>query len=130
MWVVALMAIAVTCFVVYVGFGAGYNSRRYVTYAMEDAGRLKSDVTDFRRANKRWPDAAEALKMPGAKALSRDVESIVYDAERKAVVITMGHRPYEGKRFGFFAEERDGKPDWSCRTIDLDPKYLPAGCRS
>jgi hypothetical protein len=68
--------------------------------------------------------------MPGAKTESRNVRTIHYDTERKAVVITMGRLPYEGKRFGFFAEERDGKMEWSCRKIDLDPKYLPAACRS
>ena len=55
--------------------------------------------------------------------------SISYDPARRAIVVTMAAFPYEGKSFGFFAEDRDGAPGWTCRAIDIDTKYLPAGCR-
>ena len=37
--------------------------------------------------------------------------------------------PQQGKRFALNAEVRDGRFDWTCRTIDLDPKYLLGTCR-
>jgi len=129
-WVLGLTALGIVCLVVYIGFGSGYNSRRHIANAIEDAGRLKADVAAFRLKNNRWPDAREAAQMPGAKKQYYDVRAIGYDAEKKAVVITMDKLPYEGKRFGFFAEDRDGKLEWACRRIDIDTKYLPAGCRN
>ena len=34
-----------------------------------------------------------------------------------------------GKRFALYAAAKDGNLTWSCRSIDLETKYLPSACR-
>ena len=44
------------------------------------------------------------------------------------IVVTMGDR-FKDQRFAMHAEDKGGTISWACRTMDLDPKYLPLTCR-
>ena len=125
-----LVAIAGILFLIYVALGTGYDSRRHVAEAMQEALPVRDDVMEFRRKNGTWPQAQDATRLAAAAPRPEQARSIRYDPARRAVVVTMGHGPYEGKRFGFFGQDRDGKPEWTCHPIDLEPKYLPANCRN
>ena len=90
------------------------------------AASLKQPFTDFYHERKRLPapHEAEKFRIDGGKY----TQSVVYDAEKRMIVVTMGD-PFKDQRFAMHAEEKSGTISWTCRTIDLDPKYLPAACR-
>jgi hypothetical protein len=81
----------------------------------------------FEQANRRLPGPREAAQFRHAGKLQY-ADSVAWDPARKSVVVTMGPA-YDGRRFEFAAPEPGGAPDWICRSIDLDPKYLRGSCR-
>ena len=87
---------------------------------------LKNTISEFHHNQQRFPapHEAEKFRIDGGKY----AQSIVYDAEKRMIVVTMGD-PHKDKRFAIHAEEKDGMISWTCRTIDLAPKYLPSACR-
>jgi len=127
--VLVIAVLAVIGFAVYVGFGTGFDNRRYVSEAMVEAVPLKDSVLAFRRNQGRWPGPADAATFKVDKSRLKRARSIVYDPVKRAVVITMDEHVYAGKSFEFFGDEREGAPVWGCRRNDLDAKYLPASCR-
>ncbi len=87
---------------------------------------LKNTISEFHDNNKRFPapHEAEKFRVDGGKY----AQAIVYDTEKRMIVVTMGE-PHKDKRFAIHAEVKDGTISWTCRTIDLAPKYLPSACR-
>ena len=120
-------AAAFILFNLYIMFGYGYESRATVNEAIAASRPMREAVMAFRASNGRWPGEADAGRFRVADP--GPARSIAYDAAQKGVVITMSGSRYEGKRFIFAGEDRDGVPAWSCRPIDIEAKYLPAACR-
>lgn len=110
---------------------ADYTPRSKVSKGVALASTLKAPIAEFYDEHKRLPAPQEAgkFRVDGGKY----TQSVLYDAEKRMIVVTMGDAPQDprihGKRFAIHAEAKDGTISWSCRTIDLDPKYLPAACR-
>jgi len=92
------------------------------------AGALKSRISDFHAEHRRLPGQAEADALSAGMPASTYVQSVAYDAGRRMIVITMGG-PFPGKRVALHVEERAASLAWICRSIDLEKRHLPAGCR-
>jgi len=105
-----------------------YTPRSKVSEGVSLGFSLKSPITDFYEEHQRLPAPHEAgkFRVDGGKY----TESVVYDAEKKMIVVTVGDPSYlRGKRFAIHAEEKNGKISWNCRTIDLPERDLPPACR-
>ncbi len=70
------------------------------------------------------PHEVEKFRVDAGK----NAQCVAYDAAKRMIVVTMGEH-FKDQRFAIQAEEKGGPIAWTCRTIDLDPKYLPAACR-
>lgn len=125
----AFVAAAVAALIVWVAVDAqlDYANRERTNEGLFAAVEVKKGITAFQRANGRLPGAQEAAQFRHEGKLEH-AASVAWDASRKAVVVTMGPR-FDGKRFEYAAPETAGAQDWSCRSIDLDPKYLRNSCR-
>jgi hypothetical protein len=95
-----------------------------------NATALQRDVGEFYAEHKRFPSPQEQDRFRFRKPVEH-TESILYDAEQRRIVVTMSDSSSSiaGKRFAMHAREERGALEWTCRTIDLDQKYLPATCR-
>lgn len=102
-------------------------NRDKVAEGVSIAATLQSPIAAFYEKHKRLPDPQEAAQFRHSSP-TKFTASVGWDATRKAVVATMGER-FNGKRFEIAAEEKDGALVWTCRSIDLEPKYLSAACR-
>ena len=104
--------------------------RAKVSEALILAITVRTDIDGFYRQEKRLPTETEAAKFryQPQPAETRRVNSVSYDSSAQLIVITM-RDPFPGKRFALHVEIRDGNPVWTCRSIDLDRKQLPAACR-
>lgn len=105
---------------------ADYTPRAKVADGVAIAFSLGRSINEFYEDNKRLPAAheAEKFRIDGGNY----TQSVIYDAEKRMIVVTMGER-FKDQRFAMHAEEKGGTISWACRTIDIDPKYLPAACR-
>ena len=112
----------------FVATHSGYDSRRHVGEAIEEAAPFKARVAEFHERNKALPQAADAPMLRQDQKLRR-ARSVEWDAGRRMIVVTMDGQPYPGKRFGWIADEREGRLEWTCRPLDMEAKYLPAACR-
>jgi len=106
----------------------GYRPRALINEAVQEGMPLRTSVAVFYEQHRRLPrdDEAKAFQLPPSK-LNR-AQSVTWNSANRNIVITM-RDPHPGKRFAFYAEERDDVLNWGCRTIDLDSKYLPGSCR-
>ncbi len=104
-----------------------YVPRAKVVDALALTHPLKTSISEFHANNKRLPTSQEAEKFraDGGKY----AEALVYDVDKRMIVVTMREGSYKNKRFALTAEEKDGALVWTCRTIDLEAKYLPSSCR-
>ncbi len=102
-------------------------NREKVIEGVLTASALKAPVAEFYEKHKRLPDPQEAAQFRYSSPM-KFTASVGWDAARKAIVATVGEH-FNGKRFEIAAEAKDGALVWTCRTIDLEPKYLPASCR-
>jgi Tfp pilus assembly major pilin PilA len=102
-----------------------YKDRVALKKALDDAAQVRARIGEYHTKEARLPIAAEA----GAFKVDSDKRSIAYDAAMRMVVITMKERQ-EGKRFGWQANLEDKDVKWTCRAIDLEPKYLPRECET
>lgn len=105
---------------------ADYTPRAKVAESISLTVSLKNTIAEFHHKHQRFPvpHEAEKFRIDGGKY----ARAIVYDAEKRIIVVTMGE-PHKDKRFAIHAEEKDGILYWTCRSIDLDRKYLPSSCR-
>lgn len=106
-----------------------YTVRSKVSEGVSAAGSLRAPIAEFYKQYRRLPEPREAGRFRYDSS-SRYTASVVYDAERKAIIATMGEWvPIKGKRFAMYVREQDGTLEWTCRTIDLEAKWLPGACR-
>ncbi|MBI3371410.1 MAG: pilin [Betaproteobacteria bacterium] len=125
--VVAIVLIAMASFFLIPAYH-GFRPRALISEALTDGAELKFKVAEFYESHRRLPLDAEVRALQTLPSELKRAQSVVWDPAGRRVVVTAGD-PQPGKRFALNAEERDGKLDWTCRTIDLDPKYLPGTCR-
>jgi YD repeat-containing protein len=104
-----------------------YTPRAKVSEAILAAGSIRMQVTEFYDEHRRLPTLHEASRFRTERP-SRWVETIGYDAAGKRIEVTL-REIFPGKRFALQAHEGDGQLTWTCRTIDLEKKHLPASCR-
>lgn len=105
----------------------GYAPRAKIAEAILAASATRTQVSEFYAEHRRLPQASEARPFREDQP-SKWVETIEYQpAERRILVTLRNIQP--GKRFALYAQERDGELEWTCRTVDLEKKYLPARCR-
>ena len=104
-----------------------YSHRERIGEGMMAAVALKVSIAEFHANERRLPGAQEAAQFAYREPL-KFTKTVTWDPARRAIVATMGERE-EGRRFELLAVEKDGALEWTCRTIDLDAKYLPASCR-
>ena len=105
----------------------GYTPRAKVSEAVLAASGTRTELTEFFAKERRLPGPAEAARFR-AERPSKYVESVVYEPGQTRIVVTL-REVQPGKRFAIYASAKDGNLAWSCRTIDLEPKYLPGACR-
>jgi type IV pilus assembly protein PilA len=104
-----------------------YNRRARVSEGLSAAVEHRNAVSEFHANHHRFPEAAEVA--PAAPAVKlRFTKSVSWDPARQSVVVTLGERE-EGRRFELAATQKEGALEWTCRSIDLDSRYLPASCR-
>ena len=118
---IALIAIAIPAY-------HGFRPRALISEALIDGGGLRTRVAEFYEKHRRLPLDAEAKAFQMGPPDLKRAQSVVWDPAGRTIVITVGE-PQPGKRVSLLAEERDGVLAWTCRTIDLEPKYLPGSCR-
>lgn len=104
-----------------------YTPRAKVSEAVLAASAMRTQIAEFHQDHGRLPNAAEAARFAGEPQSAR-VQSIAWDAERRAIVVTM-RDPFPGKRFALRFAEQDGQLTVKCGAIDLDKKHLPGSCR-
>ena len=125
----ALLIIVIPALLVYVSAQAQYeyHGREQVAEAAHIAASLKTPVTEFYEANRRLPGPSEAGQFRHGEKM-KYTASVGWDAGRGAIVATMAER-FKGRRFEMAAAAKGDKLEWTCRPIDLEPKYLRADCR-
>jgi hypothetical protein len=125
----ALLLIVIPAWMIYVSAQAQYEyqSRAQVAEAARIAYELRTPVAEFHQQHGRLPGPQEAARFQHAEKM-KFTASVRWDAGRRAIVATMAER-FKDKRFELAATEKEGKLEWTCRPIDLDPKYLRADCR-
>jgi Tfp pilus assembly protein PilE len=108
----------------------GFRPRALISEAVIDGSALKFKVAQFYEKHRKLPELAEAAALQLRPSDLKRAQSVVWDAAGRLVVVTVSEpKSQMGKRFALYAEERDGMLVWTCRTIDLDVKYLPGSCR-
>jgi hypothetical protein len=131
----AFTAIGALVLVVVPAYMAWVTVQAQLEYARRDraseglwrAMEMRAPLAEFHANQGRLPGPQEAAQFRERDAM-RFTSSVAWDAERRAIVITLGEQD-GGKRYEVAAVEKDGKLEWVCRTIDLDPKYLRSSCR-
>ena len=103
-----------------------FDTRAKVAEGDQLARSLSEELAAFHANHRRMPGPQEAAEFR-VKVPMRFTESVVYDADRKMIVVTMRD---DGKRFAMQATEKDGALVWTCHTIDLKLKYLPSTCHN
>ena len=104
-----------------------YTPRAKVSEAILAAGSIRTEVTEFYDEHSRLPTLHEASRFRTERP-SRWVESVVYAPAAERIEVTM-REIFPGKRFALHAHDSSGQLTWTCRTIDLEKKHLPASCR-
>jgi type IV pilus assembly protein PilA len=105
----------------------GYEPRAKVSEAVLAASATRTELTAFFERERRLPGPAEAARFRVERP-SKYVESVVYEPSQNRLVVTL-REIQPGKRFALYAAASEGNLIWSCRTIDLETKYLPSVCR-
>lgn len=116
--------------IVFVGVSpmyADYKPRAKVSEAILAASATKTQLTDFFEKERRLPRADEAERFR-AERPSKYVEHVVYEPAEKRIVVTL-REIHPGRRFALYAAVQDGNLSWTCRSIDVENKYLPGACR-
>ena len=120
LWVAVIAAMMIPAY-------GGYAPRAKISEAILAASATRTQVGEFYAENRRLPQASEAGRFR-ADQPPNWVESIQYQAAERRILVTL-RNIQPGKRFALYAQERGGELAWTCRTVDLEKKYLPASCR-
>jgi type IV pilus assembly protein PilA len=127
--VLILIAIAGIIAVASIPAYMGYHRNARVAEALQEAYALRKALDEFHMKHKRLPSKAEALQFRRDPAALKTARSVVYNPDDRMIVITMRDYAYDGKSFALRAESREGVVTWSCRSVDIENKWLPASCR-
>lgn len=75
-----------------------------------------------------------ALRQPSFSSFrERDAARYIQDmemTERGVLVLSFGVEPIAGRRIIWIPREEGDRILWTCQTVDVPPKYLPANCRT
>ena len=109
------------------GTSGDYTPRAKMSEAVLAASGMRTGVTEFYDKERRLlgPDEAGRFRVD---QLPKLVESVVYEPAGQRIVVTL-REIQPGKRIALYVREADGKLTWTCRTIDVERKYLPGSCR-
>src|SRR5262249_45270879 len=100
---------------------ADYTPRAKVSEAGLTASATKTQVADVFAKGRRLPRGDEASQFRADRP-SKPVQTVAYEPAEKRIVVTLSEiQP--GKRFAMYASEENGALTWTCRTVDLEPKY-------
>ena len=116
--------------IVYIGVApmyGDYTPRAKMSEAVLAASATRTEVTEFFEKERRLPGPGEAGRFR-AERPSRYVETVAYEPAENRLVVTL-REIQPGKRFALYASAKEGHVTWTCRTIDVEPKYLPGLCR-
>jgi type IV pilus assembly protein PilA len=128
--VMIVVAIALIASALTIPAWHGYRPRGMVKEAIQETrSQVTEDIDQFFASYGRLPNVAESARYRVAARRLDSARSVAWHPDSRLVVVTMKDRIYEGKRFAFRAEPKDGHLTWTCGTVDLEPKYLPSGCR-
>ena len=121
------LAVVLAMLVMNAAYG-DYSMRAKLSEAVLAASGTRAGLTEFYDKERRLPGPEEAGRFRADRP-STWVESVVYQAAEKRIVVTL-REIQPGKRFALYADERGGTLAWTCRTIDVEKKHLPAACRN
>jgi len=108
----------------------GYRSRALINEAISDVAPLKLRVVEYYVKHERFPLATEAAEFQLAPSDLKRAKSVVWDPAGRSIVVTVAEpQSVSGKRFALYVEKRSDALVWTCRSIDLDAKHMPAYCR-
>lgn len=124
------VAVVLLGYLVLVGSCSGYEPRRYVMEAISESLPLRQAVEIHYRSRGALPASSRELQLRPESMKLRYAQRVEWNAADRMVVVTMEPERYRGKRFGWVAAGGPGGAvEWTCKTIDLEAKYLPADCR-
>jgi type IV pilus assembly protein PilA len=121
------LASFILCLATLVPTYADYTPRAKMSEVVLATSGMRNGVTEFHHREGRFPSAEEAPKF-NTETGSKYVESISYDATRRAIV-AVTREPWPGTRIVLYAVEQNGQLAWRCRGIGIDKKNLPQMCR-
>lgn len=111
-----------------------YTARAKITEAVGALASAKTSVSEYYTSMGKMPADADAAGINEAPAGSY-VDNVAYDLTSPTVsTVTATIKNVNGtadtKKFKLTGTGSDAGVTWSCATVDLDQKYLPANCRS
>ena len=104
-----------------------YTPRAKMSEAVLSASGMRNELSEFFEKERRLPGPAEVSRFR-ANPPSTYVENVVYEPGERRIVVTM-REVQPGKRFALYVTDQDGALTLTCRTIDVEAKYLPTVCR-
>jgi type IV pilus assembly protein PilA len=116
--------------IIYIGLAPLYaddTPRAKMTEAVLAASATRTELTEFFEKERRLPRSDEAARFR-VESPSKYVQTVAYEPAEKRIVVTL-REVQPGKRFALYAVTQDTNLTWTCRTIDVEPKYLPGMCR-
>ena len=125
----ALLVIVIPATLAYISVEVqkAYEHRARIAEGLTIAASLRAPIGEFYASERRLPGEREAAQFRHREPM-KHTTSVAWDPARRSIVATMGERE-DGKRVELVAAEKDGVLVWTCRNIDLKPKYLRADCR-
>lgn len=117
-----------------------YTKRAHVTEGLQLASAAKLGVAEFYASEGVWPTSNEAVGLPATITdingnAVKSVEITTPDAAGTTAVITITYnsKVEDDKKITLTATAATGSIQWNCApdgTAGVNPKYLPATCRS
>ena len=108
-----------------------YTVRAQVSEGLNLAGGVKSAVVDAYRDQESWPvDNQSAGLPPSTSILGQYVSSVA--VSDGAVIVTYGvaaHAIISGQTLILEPDVENGTIAWTCYSMDIEAKHLPAACR-
>ncbi|MDR0440406.1 MAG: pilin [Candidatus Accumulibacter sp.] len=109
-----------------------YTARAQMTEAFNLAGGQKGAVSEYHSNWGDWPDnnfhagVAMAASIKGKYVVQVDVRgaSVIATLNSRSVAVDI-----RGKHLILEATATGGSYEWTCRSDDIAPKFLPANCR-
>ncbi|MBI3371413.1 MAG: pilin [Betaproteobacteria bacterium] len=104
-----------------------YHPRMRVVEGLRAAGAFRKQVDEFYGKHRRLPTPDEAVQFRD-HGPAQNAHSVVYDAGKRMILVTF-REGFAGKRVARHAEDQNGALSWTCRTVDVERRYLPSSYR-